>query len=121
MAYIVKIKSAIKTGMNVNDVVSIQDVKPSAKEYSIFAIEETKGTAADIHAKMQAALPERKMVWLDSASGEYKEIVKKPMFEAKYVNGVFTHNYGANTDNSVSVATKITAAEKAKIAGVNNA
>jgi hypothetical protein len=47
MAYIVKIKAAIKTGMGVNDVVSIQDVKPSAKEYSIFTIEEIKGTAAE--------------------------------------------------------------------------
>jgi hypothetical protein len=121
MAYIVKIKSAIKTGMNVNDVVSIQDVKPSAKEYSIFAIEETKGTAAEIHAQMQAALPERKMVWLDSATGEYKEVIKQPLYLAKYMNGVFTHNYGVNTDNTVSIATKITAAEKAKIAGVNNA
>lgn len=111
MAYIVKIKTATKQGMNVNDVVSIQDVKPSVKEYSIFTIEEIKGTAADIHAKMQAALPERKMVWLDSATGEYKEVIQEPIFKVRHVSGAFVHNFAVDSKNTVTVANKTTASK----------
>ena len=117
MAYICTITAATKRdNNNIGDVVSIQDVSPNEKERTLFGVTEVKGTAAEVYAQMQSALPERKMVWLDGTTGEYKEIIKQPVFPAKYENGEFSHNYAI--DNSVSVATKITATPDTKIVSV---
>lgn len=109
MAYIVKIKTAVKAGMNVNDVVSIQDVKPSSKEYEVFTVVEVDGKAADIQEQARKALPERKLVWLDGT--EYKEVAQEPIFKIRHVSGAFAHNYSVNSKNAVAIADKKTASK----------
>lgn len=109
MAYIVKIKTAVKAGMSVNDVVSIQDVKPSTKEYEVFTVVEVAGKASDIQEQARKALPERKLVWLDGS--EYKEVVQEPIFKVRHVSGVFAHNFAVDSKNTVTVANKTTASK----------
>lgn len=112
MAYICTITTATKRAdNNIGDVVSIQDVSPNEKERTLFNITEVKGTAAEVYAQMQAALPERKMVWLDGA--EYKEIVKEPLYPAKYSDGVFAHTYADKAENTTPIATKTSEAVRA--------
>jgi hypothetical protein len=109
MAYIVKIKTATKAGMNVNDVVSIQDAKPSSKEYEVFTVVEVSGAAASIQEQARRVLPERKLVWLDGS--EYKEVVQEPIFKVRHVSGTFIHNFAVDSKNNVSVADKKTASK----------
>lgn len=112
MAYICTITAATKRAdNNIGDVVSIQDVAPNEKERTLFSVTELKGTAAEVYAQMQAALPERKMVWLDGT--EYKEIVKEPLYPAKYSAGVFTHTYADKHENTTAIATKTAKVAKA--------
>ena len=110
MAYIVKIKTVTKTGQNVDDVVSIQDVKPSTKEYDLFTVEEVTGKASDIIADAQKAMPELKLVWWDGS--EWEAVEKEPMHAVRRTSGVFSSNLKAMTEN----ATKITAVTATKTA-----
>lgn len=112
MAYICTITTATKRDDNsIGDVVSIQDIPPNEKERTLFGVTEVKGTAAEVYAQMQAALPERKMVWLDGT--EYKEIVKEPLYPAKYAGGVFAHTYADKPENATAIATKTIKVAKA--------
>lgn len=114
MAYIVKIKTVTKTGQNIDDVVSIQDDKPSTKEYDIFTIEEVTGKASDIIADAQKALPEIKMAWWNGS--EWCAVEKEPVHAVRRTSGVFSSNLKAMADNAKKI-TEVSAKSESKNLG----
>lgn len=77
---------------------SIQDIKPSDKEYSLFFVEQVEGSVEEVKMLVQNSIPEIKKIWYDN--GEYKELIEEPLYQARYIDGQIYHNFGQIEKNN---------------------
>ena len=104
MAYVITISDkTVKGNLSVGDVVAIQDIVPSTKEYEMFTVREIKNkTANDLQLEKLAVEPEIKMVWKDG--NDYKEIVDMPQMRSKFDGSKFEHNFNKDIANQKILA-----------------